>query len=55
MQMMQPMTVMQEKFLAHNKTGLILSNSPGTIDAGYRGEVMAVFYVQGMWEHRPYY
>lgn len=26
------------------KTGMILSNSPGTIDAGYRGEIMAVFY-----------
>lgn len=26
------------------KTGLILSNGVGTIDHGYRGEVMAVFY-----------
>lgn len=27
-----------------HKTGLILSNSIGTIDAGYRGEIGAVFY-----------
>lgn len=26
------------------KTGMVLSNSVGTIDQGYRGEVMAVFY-----------
>lgn len=26
------------------KTGLFLANSVGTIDAGYRGEVMAMFY-----------
>jgi dUTP pyrophosphatase len=27
-----------------HKTFMLLSNSPGTIDAGYRGEIMAVFY-----------
>lgn len=27
-----------------HKTGMILSNGVGTIDAGYRGEVMAVFW-----------
>lgn len=27
-----------------HKTGMILSNGVGTIDSGYRGEVMAVFY-----------
>jgi len=27
-----------------HKTGMILSNSIGTIDEGYRGEIMAVFY-----------
>lgn len=27
-----------------HKTGMILSNSPGTIDSGYRGEIMAVFW-----------
>lgn len=27
-----------------HKTGMILSNCVGTIDAGYRGEIMAVFW-----------
>ena len=27
-----------------HKSFMLLSNSPGTIDAGYRGEIMAVFY-----------
>lgn len=27
-----------------HKTGMILANSPGTIDAPYRGEIMAVFW-----------
>lgn len=27
-----------------HKTGMILSNGVGTIDAGYRGEIMAVFW-----------
>ena len=30
-----------------HKTGTILSNGVGTIDAGYRGEVMGVFYLNG--------
>lgn len=30
-----------------HKTGAILSNGVGTIDAGYRGEVMGVFYLNG--------
>lgn len=35
------------------KTGLILSNSIGTIDSDYRGEIMAVFYnvVPGMLDY----
>lgn len=31
------------------KTWLVLSNSCGVVDAGYRGEVMAVFY-SNMWQ-----
>jgi dUTP pyrophosphatase len=27
-----------------HKTFMLLSNAPGTIDAGYRGEIMAIFY-----------
>ncbi len=34
------------------KTGMILCNSIGTIDAGYRGEVKAMFYADH--ESRPY-
>lgn len=35
------------------RTGMWLSNSPGTIDAGYRGEIMAVFYAIPFFA-RPY-
>lgn len=35
------------------KTGLMLTNGIGTIDAGYRGEVGAKFYIVGN-EVRPY-
>jgi dUTP pyrophosphatase len=36
------------------KTGLVLSNSCGVVDAGYRGEVMAVFYRSAGYPAFPY-
>lgn len=35
------------------KTGMVLSNSVGTVDRGYRGEVTAVFYHVLPWK-KPY-